>query len=137
MRILTVLAIFLTAVSCNQNQDASQLGTARIENINQIVSTIIIHDSLKILKNDENPIELLENLRKLRVYVPSKEAIEMGAPDPPPPNITSITTLLSHSIHGKRFFRPQDSLGLVKQYPETDSLKIDTAVLKNVSNIGT
>ena len=132
MRILTVLAIFFVALSCKKNENKAKLDSDKIENINQIVKAIIIQDSLKIQKTDKNPIELFENLRKLKIYVPTKRDIEIGAPPPPPPNFASINDLINTKIKGKIFFTSKDSLSLITQYAELDSLKINSEILRSV-----
>lgn len=133
MRNLIILvAIFLVVLSCKKNNEKNELDSIRIENINQIVKTIIIVDSLKILKTGKNPIELFENLRKLRIYIPTKEDIKNRYPPPPPPNFVSIDKLINLKIKGQAFFSNKDSINLINQYPKQDSLKINDEVLKNV-----
>ncbi|ESU21168.1 hypothetical protein FCR2A7T_07000 [Flavobacterium cauense R2A-7] len=137
MRILTILAIFFIALSCKKNEEKTNLDSARIENINQIVKAIIVQDSLKILKTDKNPIELFENLRKLRIYIPTKEDIEIGAPPPPPTYAISINQIIKTKIKGQRFFSAKDSLNFINQYRELDSLKINPEILRNVVSTST
>lgn len=135
MKNLVIMVIFLVALSCKKNDEKNRLDSIRIENINQIVKTIIIEDSLRILKTDKNPIELFENLRKLRIYIPTKEDIKNRYPPPPPPNFVSIDKLINLKIKGQAFFSNKDSINLINQYKKQDSLKINDEVLRNVISI--
>lgn len=137
MRILTILVLFFMTLSCKKNEEKTNLDSARIENINQIVKAIIVQDSLRILKTDENPIELFENLKKLRIYVPTKKDIEIGVPPPPPTYATSINKIINEKINSKLFFSNKDSLSLINQYPQLDSLKINAEILRTVISIST
>ncbi len=124
-------------LSCKKDEEKTNLDSVSIENINQIVKAIIVQDSLRILKTDKTPVELFENLRKLRIYVPTKKDIEIGTPPPPPAYATSINRIINTKIKDQIFFSNKDSLSLINQYRELDSLKINPEILRNVISTST
>ena len=126
MRNTILLFAFISILSCKNSKVENDFEASKIKDINQIVETIIIEDTLDVLKNGKDSRMLCEELTKLRIYIPEKaKKGEIYPPLPPPPPFgnVSIESLLHYGKIG--LFNVKDSLTLVNQNSNPQIFKID------------
>lgn len=126
MRNTILLFAFISILSCKNSKVETDFEASKIKDINQIVETIIIEDTLDVLKNGKDSRMLCEELTKLRIYIPEKaKKGEIYPPLPPPPPFgnVSIESLLHYGKIG--LFNVKDSLTLVNQNSNPQIFKID------------
>jgi len=71
-KILLILLISLSFTKCKNNSNETEFNSSKIKDINEIVSTVILEDSLRVLKNDNESKMFCEELTKLNIYIPEK-----------------------------------------------------------------
>ncbi|RTY85831.1 hypothetical protein [Flavobacterium sp. GT3R68] len=133
MKYLILIITFLSLLSCKKSNEKGEFDSAKIKNINEIVETIIIEDSLNVLKSDKKSRMLCEDLIKINVYVPEKSKDGLELPPPPPSNNISINTLINSKIIEPMFFTSKDSTYLILQNSGIVKYRIDEKILAKVN----
>lgn len=134
--IITV-TFLLFIFSCNtitkkeKNVEKPLLSAQRVKESNLIVSAIVVQDSLKVLKSDDNSKFLCDELRKLFIDIPEEQA--NGLTPPPAPGRIYLIELLNTMVNEEVFFTSKDSSNLLAQNTAPSKLKIDQSVLKNIN----
>ncbi len=132
---ITIILVF----GCNKNVNETKINLYQTKNINEIVETVIKEDSLKVLKNEKINKLLCDSLRNIQIYIPSKTETNNSIypPTPPPPNFTSIISLLNSKINGKTFFSSIDSLYILNQNHFSKNIRINENILKKINSTTT
>lgn len=130
--ILLILLISLLFTKC-KNTNEIESDSTKIKDINEIVRTIVLEDSLNVLKKDKESIMLCENLIRLNIIVIDKNKDKNTIVLPRSYfNQISIDELLNKKIENNLFFNPSDSLFLLNQNINTEKIKINE---KNIEKI--
>jgi len=138
---IIILTFLLFILSCNKRNENSQksveviekpLSLKEIKDINSIIETIIIQDSLKVLKSDDYTNFLCHDLRRLPIDIPVKQA--NGLVLPPVPGRIYVTELLNNKINDELFFTTKDSSNLIAQNSKSSKFIIDKSILKNINS---
>ncbi len=123
--------------SCNNKNKEAEFDSTKIGEINEIVKTVILEDSLNVLINGKESLLFCEELIKLDIFIPKKSKHnELNSPPPPPPpfrNAISIERLKSIYIENELFFSSTDSLCLLEQKLNPKKLKIEKSLAKNIN----
>lgn len=138
---ILILLAFLSFTACKNENHATELNATKfnfaeqINDINDIVRTVIFEDSLNVLKNNKDSIAFCDELIKMDIYIPPKRGDEII---PPPPfsanrNIISIEHLLHLTIENERFFTSKDSLYLLQQNSNQENLKLDKSLAEKLN----
>ncbi len=119
--------------NCKNNK--SEFDESEIKEINEIVKIVILEDSLKVLKSENESKMFCENLIKLNIYIPEKRKKNEPIPPPPPPffNEASIENLLNEKIENQIFFSTKDSLFLLEQNLKPKELKIENEIIEKIN----
>ena len=72
MRHIISILLFLFIFSCKKTENKTQIEISNTKDINEIVLTIIIEDSLNVSINAKNSKMFCEELPKLNIYIPEK-----------------------------------------------------------------
>ena len=138
---IIILTLSLFILSCNKKNESFQknvqliekpLSLKEIKDINSIVETIIIQDSLKVLKSYDYTDFLCHDLRRLLIDIPEKQA--NGLVLPPAPGRIYLTELLHDRIKNEIFFTTKDSSNLIAQNSKPSKFIIDKSILKNINS---
>lgn len=128
MKYLLLLLSFFLFISCQNSKEEKQLNSSNFKNINEIVATIIIEDSLEVKK-----ILLCDSLKRTAIYVNPKYNKDQEFPPPPPePRSVSINSIIKAKINGERFFESKDSSHILSQYSDIEKIKISNELLSKV-----
>jgi len=121
-RLIITTYIFLL-LGCRDNKSRQFFLTVDKQDINEIVSAIINHDSLLIAKADgPQPTPLSVDLRKLRVAVPDTTT---EIPQPIDHTTVSIFNLFNSLVDHQRFFERTDSSYFLFQNNSIETFIID------------
>jgi hypothetical protein len=131
MKNIILICVFFMLSGCKDIGNETELPSFTIKNINEIVETIIIQDSLSVSKNDKNSISFCVNLIKIKISIPVKG--ENLLP-PIPFNNVSIDQLLNLRIGNETFFFRGDSVYLVSQTLKQKVFKIDQKIIKKINS---
>jgi hypothetical protein len=127
---LTILAF----CNCQNKNEKTSLESQEIKDINEVVETVLIQDSLNVFSKSEDSKMICSELRKLHIIVPEKR--KDGISFPPPPRDIYITSLLKKKIKDKYFFSSKDSLYFLNQHSDLENLKIGQNLI-NKLNVAT
>lgn len=139
---ILILLVFLSFTACKNENHAAELNSSKInfaeqiKDINDIVRTVILEDSLNVLKNNKDSIAFCEDLIKLDIYIPPKRTGNETALPPPPSashNIISIENLLHRTVENERFFTSKDSLYLLQQNSNQENFKLDKSLAEKIN----
>ena len=132
-RIFIIVFICLLFANCKKNN--SEFEDSELKDINQIVKTVILEDSLNVLKSKIESKMFCENLIKLDIYIPEKRKANEPIPLPPPPsfNDVSIENLLYYKIENQTFFTSKDSIFLLEQNLKPNKLKIENEIIEKIN----
>jgi hypothetical protein len=126
---------FLAFTNCNTKSKQAEYNAIRVKEINKIVETIIVDDSLNVLKDNEHSKMLSENLFRLTVFVPEKSKNNDVLPPPPPSfNNVSINELLNNRTEDNIFFKSVDSTYLLEQNLEEKNLKLNKNLIAKINS---
>lgn len=130
--IILSIAIFLF-FSCKNSENKVELTSFRIKEINNIIKTIIIEDSLEVFGKEKGKKMLCKDLIKLDIYVPEKpKNDEIQIPPPPSFNNVSITDLIQYD-RKSTLFNSTDSINLLKQNLNPKKLEVDSDIFDKVN----
>lgn len=101
-KITLFLVLIIAFCSCQNKKAKTTIANQEIKDINEIVKTIIIQDSLDVFSKDKNSKMFCSELRRLNIYIPEKR--KDGLTPPPPPRDIYITSLLNNQIGDEVFF---------------------------------
>jgi hypothetical protein len=134
-KLILILLVSLLFTKCKNNNNEIEIGSPKINEINKIVKTIILEDSLNVLKNDKESKMFCEELIKLDIYIPEKRKKNEPIPPPPPPSFykISIEDLLNYKIENEMFFTSKDSLDLLRQNLNPEKLIIEKDILQKIN----
>ena len=134
-KILLILLISLSFTKCKNNSNETEFNSSKIKDINEIVSTVILEDSLRVLKNDNESKMFCEELTKLNIYIPEKRKENEPITPPPPPSFNSISieNLISYKIESQMFFTIKDSLGLLQNNLNPEKFKIEKKIAEKIN----
>lgn len=132
MKNIILIITFLSLLSCKNSEEKPEFEVSKVKDVNEILKTIIIEDSLNVSKNGKDSRMLCEELIKLNIYIPEKTK-DGKIPPPPPPsfNNVSIEDLLHYRKSG--FFSSKDSLHLLKQNSNPQKFKIDQVLFEKIN----
>lgn len=132
-KLLLILLVSFSFTKCKNNKE-NELDSSKIKDINEIVKTVILEDTLNVLKNEKESGMFCEELVKLDIYIPEKRKDNESIP-PPPPSFykISIENLLYHKIENEMFFTSVDSIYLLKQNLNTEKLKIKKDIAEKIN----
>ena len=104
--------------------------------INEIVSTVLLDDSLVNFTSGTKSIYICDELLKLElmnfeIINKSKSGNVIQPPPPPPRTCISVADLLNLDINGNYFFTLEDTAFLKEQGIVSNSFKIDSLNLKD------
>jgi hypothetical protein len=126
--------MFLIFTNCNTKSKQAEYNTTRDNEINKIVETIIVDDSLNVLKDKEHSKMLSEDLFRLIVFVPEKSTNKDAPPPPPSFSNVSISDLLNSKIQDNIFFKSIDSTYLLEQNLEEKNLKLNKNLITKINS---
>jgi hypothetical protein len=131
-KIFLILLVCFSFVKCKKNTE-TQLDSSKVKEINEIVRTVILQDSLNVLKNGKVSKMFCEELIKLNIYVAEKRKVNEPIPPPPPSfNDISIQNLLNYK-KDEIFFTSKDSLFLLEQNLYSQKIKIEFKVEEGIN----
>ncbi|MCC9072167.1 hypothetical protein LNQ49_11300 [Flavobacterium sp. F-65] len=135
-KIFLILLVSLSFTNCKKIKNETKFDSSKIKDINEIVKTVIIEDSLNVLINGKGTKMFCEELIKLDIYIPEKTKDNEPIPPPPPPsfNAISIEDLLCSKIGNEIFFTSRDSLYLLQQNSNPQTLKIEKEVVEKINS---
>lgn len=133
-KILLILIVSYSFAKCKNNNETI-LHSSKIKDINEIVKTVILDDSLKVWKNEKDSKMFCEDLIKLNIYIPEtrKENEPITPPRPPSRNEVSIRNLLYSKIKNEMFFTSKDSLYLIQQNLNPQKIKFETETIEKIN----
>ena len=99
------------------------------EDINNIIEVIILHDSIKIIKEAKSPDAVCSELRKVTIEIRYKEKDGSFLPSPPG------SIYLHELINEKKFFSKTDSIYLLGQNSYPQKLKMKNSLLDKLQTI--
>ena len=133
-KLILILLVSLSFTKCKKINNETEFDYSQINEINDVVNTVILEDSLNVLKNGKKSEMICEELIKLDIYIPEK--IKDNEPIPPPPpsfNDISIENLLHYKIENEMFFTSKDSLYLLQQNLNPKKLKIKKKLAEKIN----
>lgn len=128
--ILCIFSLFALC-NCQNKKEQSELTSSEINDITDVIETVLIQDSLDIFSKNKDSRIIRNELRKLHIIVPEKR--KDGISFPPPPRDISINSLLNTEIKKTNFFSSNDSIYLLKQNSNLESLKIEQNLLNKLN----
>lgn len=134
-KLILILLVSLSFTKCKNINTETEFDSSKINEINDVVKTVILEDSLNVLKNGKESIMLCEELIKLEIYFLEKIKDNELIPLPPPPsfNNISIENLLYYKIENEIFFTSKDSLYLLQQNSNPKKLKIEKNLAEKIN----
>jgi hypothetical protein len=132
--ILLILLVSLSLTKCKNINNETEIDSSKIKDINEIVKTVILEDSLNVLKSEKESKMFCEELIKLEIYIPEKSKNNEQIPPPPSFNYISIENLLYYKIENEMFFTSKDSLFLLQQNMNPKKLKIEKSVVEIINS---
>ncbi|WP_428232441.1 hypothetical protein [Flavobacterium sp.] len=132
-KITLFLVLIIAFCSCQNKKAETTIANQEIKDINEIVRTIIIQDSLDVFSEDKNSKMFCSELRRLNIYIPEKRSD--GLIPPLPPRDIYISEILTTKIKGETFFSSKDSLYLLKQNSNPEKLKIEKELINKLNTI--
>ena len=135
-KIFLILLVSLSFTNCKKIKNESEFDSSKIKDINEIVKTVILEDSLNVLIHGKGTKMFCEELIKLDIYIPEKRKDNEPIPPPPPPsfNDISIENLLYSKIENEIFFTSKDSLYLLQQNLNPQILKIEKEIVEKINS---
>lgn len=132
MKKITLFSVIVIAFcSCQNKKTGTTIANQEIDEINEIVKTIIIQDSLEVFSKAEDAKMFCSDLKRLNISIPEKRSD--GLIPPLPPRDIYITEILNTKIKGKTFFSSGDSLYLLEQNSNPEKLKIEKELLNKLN----
>ncbi|MCF6140935.1 hypothetical protein L1S34_06520 [Flavobacterium sp. K77] len=137
---IIILAFSLFIIGCNNKNEnseknikliAKQFSLSEVKDINSIVEAIITQDSLEVLKSADYSNYLCDELTRLPIDFPEKQA--NGLTPPLAPGRIYLTELLNDKINDEIFFAKKDSSNLIAQNSKPSIFKIDKLLLININ----
>lgn len=129
---VALLIILLSFFSCKKANNDPSVSHLNPKDIDEIVETIIIDDSLTVLKEENNYRMFCDSLIKLDIHIPEKRMKEGDLPPPPLPfHSISIYDLLSEK--DSLTFKPKDSLFLINQNSGIGKLAIEKTLADKIN----
>jgi hypothetical protein len=130
---LLLIVIFVLLVNCKPKSKENELYASNIKDINEIVETIIIQDSLHVSKNEKESKMFCVDLVKLNISIPEKRKDGIIT-IPSPFNNVSLKNLIDRKINDEIFFSEKDSLTLIEQnsYPQT--IRISNDIISKINS---
>ncbi|MFP3592635.1 hypothetical protein [Chryseobacterium sp. SIMBA_038] len=122
----------MTLISCH-NEDKFELNQ-NINEFDDIIEAVINNDSLKVFKNNKENNVVIEYLEKQKIS-DSKEYKIDGIIQVTPPNDLSIGDLFNLWQVDAKGFDKKDSLYLLSQNTNPDSLKISGKLLSKIEHL--
>lgn len=133
-KLLLILLVSLFFTKCKNINNETELDSSKIKDINEIVKTVVLEDSLNVLKNGKEAEKFCRELIKLNIYIPEKRKDNEPIPLPPRSfNNISIENLLYYKIENEMFFTSKDSLCLLQQNLNPQKLKIEKEVVERIN----
>lgn len=130
---VSLLIILLSFFSCKKENNNPSISHLNHKDINEIVETIIIDDSLTVLKEKNDYRMFCDSLIKLDIYIPEKRMKEGNLPPPPLPfHSISIYDLLSEKKDSSSF-PSRDSLFLINQNSGIGKLAIEKTLAEKIN----
>jgi len=135
-KIFLILLVSLSFTNCKKINNETEFDSSKIKDINEIVKTVILEDSLNVLINGKGTKMFCEELIKLDIYIPERRTDNEPIPPPPPPsfNDISIENLLYSKIENEIFFTSKDSLYLLQQNLNPQTRKIEKEVVEKINS---
>lgn len=134
MKYIQLLLVSILFCSCQNKKSDIGSDTFYSDEINEIVETIIIQDSLNVFKNYSNSDHICRDLRKLTVEVPIPN--DDGLIYPPLPGNIYITELFSNGKDENLFFSSMDSTFILAQNSNHEKFQISKVIAEDL-NIST
>lgn len=133
-KVLLIFLVTLFFTSCKNNSETN-FDSLKIKDVSEILKTVILEDSLNVLKNEKEAKMFCEDLIKLDIYIPEKRKNNNPIPPPLPSifNVISLETLLHYKIENELFFNSNDSLYLLQQNINPPKLKIEKEVVEKIN----
>lgn len=122
MKKLSTLFLLLILIGCSKSEFNIE---ERNDDINSIITTIIENDSINILKNNSENNKIVQFLKKVKIVIPNPDK---NIITPPNENEIEINKLLDFEF--KKYFNKNDSLYLLSQNINPDSLEISDKLKK-------
>jgi hypothetical protein len=133
MKNIIIGIVLLMFLGCKEKKEEVRYKDSKIKDINEIVETIIIQDSLNVSKNKLSPVSLFcEDLIKINIHIP--ESTEKQNIPPIPLNNVSINDLLNSKIERDFFFSKSDSSYLVSQNLGQKEFKIEQKIIDKINS---
>lgn len=132
MKKIILICVFLMISGCKDKGKETKLASFTDRDINEIVETILIQDSLPVFKNDKNSKSLCVELIKINIEIPVKG--EKNNLPPIPFNNITINKLLSLKIENERFFLSTDSIYLTSQNSEQKIFSLEQKVVAKINS---
>ena len=129
---VALLVILLSFFSCKKANNDLSVSHLNRKDINEIVETIIIDDSLTVLKEENNYRMFCDSLIKLDIYIPERRMKE-GDPPPPPHPFHSISIYNLLSEKDSLTFKTKDSLFLINQNSGIGKLAIEKTLAGKIN----
>jgi hypothetical protein len=131
--IFLILIVCFSFLKCKKNTEI-ELDSSKIKDINEIVRTVILEDSLNVFIKEKDSKMFCEDLIKLNIYIAEKRKENEPIPPPPPPsfNDISIQNLLNYK-KDEMFFTSKDSLFLLQQNLKTEKIKIEVTAFDEIN----
>ena len=129
------ILISLNFLSCKNPNENIEFDDFKENEIFDIVESIIIQDSLRIIKNGKDKRYLLESLKKLVIIIPEKEKSGIETIPLPFFNNVEVKNLVGRKINDKIFFTEKDSLNIINQNENPENLKLHQRILNKINSI--
>lgn len=129
MRNLIYIFLTLIIVSCYDQTKPDDFLLPNNNEINEIVQTIIEHDSLPILLNNPDSVPLLVQLRKIIVVKRKAQIIDgVEMPFAPNRNLIDMENLIGKKFGDNRAFSELDSSYILFQNDALKEFKLDESI---------
>lgn len=123
-----ITSFIILFIGCNLKSKNFVLDESKINEINTIIESVIVQDSIEIFQEYNESKILCSNLVKLSIEVPNKI---MKDRIPPPFKTIYIDNLINISFNGNIFFSKVDSIYILSQ--DLDSTTISLKIFLNDS----
>ena len=131
-KLIFLLLISFTFLNCQSKREEINLVSESANDINKIVETIILQDSLDVFKNRPNAVMFCRELKKITIEIPIKR--EDGLVFPPIPGNIYIGNLLNDKVTGEKFFTSKDSLTILEQNSNPEKIEIDKSLSEKINS---
>ncbi len=130
---LLLIVIFTLLVNCKHKSKENELYASNIKDINEIVETIIIQDSLNVLITEKESKMFCVDLVKLNIAIPEKRKDGIIT-IPIPFNNVSLHNLIDRKINDEIFFSTKDSLTLMEQNLNPQTIRISNDIISKINS---